>query len=187
MPLNYIPQILSIWIGKILHIPLVPMLYLGRLLNIIFCIFILYFCIKYIPIMKKIVFLIALFPMSMQLFTSVSADGSIICSGIALVSFVLYARKTMKRKINVKDISLLLLLCLMLAVSKPIYAFLCSIIFWIPKARFKSSKNKLLIISLIGIVTLSCILLKLFLSSTSEARFDSSPKLDILHQIHLIS
>lgn len=177
MPLNYMPQVLSIWIGKILHAPIVLMLYLGRLLNMIFCILILYFCIKYIPIMKKIVFLIALFPMSMQLFASVSADGSIICSGIALISFVLYARKTMKHIINNKDILLLLMLCLMLTVSKPIYAFLCLILFWIPKEKFKSNKNKLLIIGLIGIITLFCVLLRAFLSSANGARFDASTQI----------
>ena len=160
-PINYIPQIVGIWIGKILHLPLIPMMYLARLLNMIFCVVIIYFCIKYIPILKKMVFLIGMFPMTMQLFASVAADGSIICAGIALVTYVLYTRKTMKRKLKFWDFLLLLVLCLMLTMTKPIYALLCPIVFWIPKERFKSIKHKIWSILILGGVTLGLVIIKM--------------------------
>jgi len=179
-PFNYIPQVIGVWIGKFLHLPIIPIMYLSRLFNMVTCIIIIYFCIKYIPIMKKIVFLSALFPMSMQLFSSTSADGSIICASIALITFVLYARKTMKRLLNYKDVLLLIFICSVLVVSKPVYAFLCFILFWIPKKRFKSDKYKILTIFLIGTIVLALVLLRLFLSSTAEGRFDSAAQINFI-------
>lgn len=179
-PFNYLPQIVGIWIGRILHLPFVPIFYLSRLFNMIMCITVIYFCIKYIPIMKKLIFLVGLFPMTMQLFSSVSADGSIICAGMALITFVLYAQKTMKRRINIKDILLLTLICLTLVVSKPVYAFLCPILFWIPKERFKSIKHKYAIIILLGLFVLALVLLRLFVASSGEAKYDSSAQISFI-------
>ena len=183
-PINYIPQIVGIWIGKILHLPLIPMMYLARLLNMIFCVVIIYFCIKYIPILKKMVFLIGMFPMTMQLFASVAADGSIICAGIALVTYVLYTRKTMKRKLKFWDFLLLLVLCLMLTMTKPIYALLCPIVFWIPKERFKSIKHKIWSILILGGVTLGLVIMRLFLMPLTVDRFGAKDvQIDtIIHQ-----
>lgn len=173
--INYIPQTIGVWIGKILQLPFLPMMLISRLFNMVFCIFIIYLCIKYIPFMKKTVFLIALFPMTMQLFASVSADSSIICAGIALITYVLYARNGMKRKLNFWDFVLLLIICLTLVITKPVYALLCPIVFWIPKERFKSKNQKLISIFLLGGLTL-LVLVATRMSGVniSEGRFGST-------------
>ena len=179
-PLNYIPQAIGIWVGKILQLPLIPTMYLSRLFNMVFCITIIAFCIKHIPTMKKTIFLVGLFPMTMQQFSSVSADGSIICAGISLITFVLYSRKIMKRTINFKDISLLIMICLILVLSKPVYAFLCLLLFWIPTSKFKSKKHKIAIILLIGTIVFLLTLLRLFLSPVGDARFDSAAQINFI-------
>ena len=179
-PLNYIPQVVGVWVGKILHLPLIPTMYLSRLFNMILCIIIIYFCIKYIPIMKKITFLAALFPMSMQLFSSVSADGSIICAGFAIITFVLYSREKMKRLLNYKDVLLLIFICSVLVISKPVYAFLCPLLFWIPQKRFKSNRQKITIIFFIGAILLSLVLLRLLFAPIGEARFDSAAQINLI-------
>lgn len=160
-PFNYMPQIVGVWISKIFQIPVIPMFILCRILNMVFCTIIIYFCIKYIPVLKKMIFLIAFFPMTMQLFASISADGSIICAGMSLITYVLYARKTMKRKIGIWDFLLLLIICLVLAVAKPVYALLCPIVFWIPKERFKDMKWKIGSIFLLGGLTFAVVLTKI--------------------------
>lgn len=159
---NYLPQVSGILIGeKMLGLPIIPTMYFCRLLNMVCCVLALYLCIKYIPVMKKTVFLIGMFPMTMNLFASLSADGSIICAGIALITFVLYAREKMRRRLGWKDFLLLLFICLVLTVTKPIYAFLCLIVFWLPKERFKSNKQKMWFIVLLGGITLGCVLLQM--------------------------
>lgn len=171
---NYIPQALGIIVGKILHLPLIPMMILSRLFNMVFCVVMIFLCIKYIPALKKVIFLVALFPMTMQLFASVSADGSIICAGIGLISYVLYARKGMKRKLNFWDFALLLLICLALVMTKPVYAFLCPIVLWIPKERFKSVKQKMIFVFLLGFLTVATMMvLRMLTSFTMGNRFGS--------------
>lgn len=164
---NYIPQTLGILLGKIFQLPLVPMMYLSRICNLLFCILITYFCIKYVPAFKKVIFLVALFPMTMQLFASVSADGSIICAGLALVTFVLYARKGMKRLVNQKDLLLLLLSCLVLIVTKPVYALMCPLMYWIPDNKFRSRKQKIVVITILLLIVLSVLLAKFLLVPTN--------------------
>ena len=175
MPFNYVPQVVGVWIGRLLQLPFIPMMYISRLLNMIFCVVIIYFCIKYIPILKKVVFLVGLFPMVMQQFASVSADGSIICAGIALITYVLYARKSMKRQITFWDFLLLLITCLVLTITKPVYVFLCLIVFWIPKKSFKNSMvRKLVFIGCLGGLVLAMTLVKMILLPADGGRFGAA-------------
>ena len=180
-PFNYVPQTLGIWIGKILQLPLMSMMYLSRILNMAFCVTIIFFCIKHIPILKRTVFLIAMFPMTMQLFSSTSADGSIICAGIALISFFIYFYKTKNRQINTKNLILLFFICATLVITKPVYAFLCLILFFLPKSCFKSTTHKYCSILLIGAAILGLTILRLILA-TSEARYDSSMQINFITQ-----
>ena len=69
----------------------------------------------------------------------------------------------MRRKLKVWDFLLLLFMCLVLTMTKPVYAFLCLIVFWIPKERFKSIKCKLGWIFLLGGITLGMVLLRMVL------------------------
>ncbi len=168
---NYIPQTFGVIIGKILNIPIIPTMIISRIFNMASCIVALYFCIKYIPVMKKLIFLIAMFPMTMQLLSSVSADGSIICAGIALISFVFYFREEKEKSIGWKESLLLLLICIVLTVSKPVYAFLCPIVFWIPKERFLSHKRKNIAIFSIGAITILFVLFRMATSPLGSGRF----------------
>lgn len=156
---NYIPQVIGIWFGKITGLPLIPTAYIARLFNMVFCVMIVYFCIKYIPILKKFLFLLGFTPIAMQAFSSVSADGSIICGGLIIASFALYMIYGTKRLITKKDLLLLLTACLMLCVTKPVYAPLCFILFFIPKERFGNIKNKMFAIFGLGAITLSFVAL----------------------------
>ena len=154
---NYIPQIIGVWLGKLINLPLIPMMYLARIFNMVVCILGLYFCVKYIPIFKKVIFLVTFFPMTMQQISSVSPDGSIICAGMGIITFVLYARHKLKNRFNVKHYLLLIALSLILIMNKPVYVFLLPIWFWIPKNKFKSLGAKVGILS--SLLAIICILL----------------------------
>ena len=57
-PIDYTPQIIGMVIGRILNLPAIVILYLGRLFGLVSCITIIYFCLKHIPILKKSLFFI---------------------------------------------------------------------------------------------------------------------------------
>lgn len=179
LPFNYLPQIIGIWFGKILHLPLIPMMYLSRLLNVVFCVIVTYFCIKFCPVFKKAILLIALLPMTMHLFASVSADGSIICAGFALITFTLYMQKA-TRQLQFKDFVLLFFICATLTLSKPVYAPLCLILFWIPKARFSSVFRKFFSIIILGMIIFAILVISRLLYGSGSARFDAGEQISFI-------
>lgn len=146
----YTPHIIGMGLGKIFHLPFLVTAYLAKLFNLITCIVILYFCIKYIPFLKNIIFFIAFLPITMQAMSSLSADGFITVTAIALTSFVLYSIYSLKTPFTKKHYLLMLTLCFILSLSKVVYAFLCLLLFAIPKERFKNQKTKLITIFTIG-------------------------------------
>ena len=148
--IEYAPHVIGMGLGKILHLPFLITAYLAKLFHLVTCIVILYFCIKYIPFLKKFIFFIAFLPITMQAMSSLSADGFITVIAIALTSFVLYSTYTLKSPFTKKHYLLILALCFVLSLSKVVYAFLCLLLFAIPKERFKGSKNKIITIFLIG-------------------------------------
>ena len=166
-PINYAPHIAGMTLGKVLHLPIFITAYLAKLFNCIICILILYFCIKYIPFLKEFIFLIAFLPITMQAMTSLSADGFITVIAIALVSFILYATYSLKTKFTKKHFIILFALCLILSLSKIVYALLCLLLFTIPKARFGTNKRKLITIFSIGAICFVFLIIWFLLSSTT--------------------
>ena len=181
-PFNYIPQVVGVWIGKIFHLSLILTFYLCRFLNLALCIFVFYLCVKYSPLLKKVIFLVAFFPMTMHLFASVSADGSIICAGTALITFVLYSQNNPHQKFNIKKFLLLLAICAVLTITKPVYAPLCLALFWLPKEQFSSNKRRILTILSLGILVITLLLIKVALTQSGQ----SKPGVDTSTQISFI-
>ena len=173
-PIVYTPHIIGMGLGKILHLPFLITAYIAKLFNVLTCIFILYFCIKYIPFLKEFIFFTAFLPITMQAMTSLSADGFITVIAIALTSFVLYSIYTLKSPFTKKHYFIMLILCLILSLSKVVYAFLCLLLFAIPKARFKNQKIKLTFIFLVGGICAIALFSWLVLSALPIDAIDST-------------
>lgn len=170
-PINYIPQVIGVMIGKIFRMPMVAIVYLGRICNLAFCVAIIYLSLKYIPFGKKALFMIACLPVTMQAFASVSADGTIICASIALISFVLYQAygKPKKEKFAWWHYAMILALCVAITATKPVYAPICLLLFWIPKECFGGQKQKIIKILATGAATLALMILWFVLAANLQA------------------
>ena len=180
---SYFPQVTGLWIGKILHLPLIATTYLAKLLNLIVCILILYFSIKYIPILKNILFLLTFLPITMQAMASFSPDGLVIATATALISFVLYSIYTLKKPLSKKHFVFMFIVCLFLSMSKIAYAPLCLLLFAIPKERFGTTKKKILSIIGIGSIIFFILILWLILAPSMQSVSDSSAQIStILHR-----
>lgn len=144
-PISYIPQLVGITIGRLLKLSPLLILYLGRLTNLISYIALIYIAIKIMPFekWKAIIMIIALFPMSMDLAATVSPDAVIISATILAISYAMKL-KFKDEKINLKQISLLGLLCMIPTVCKIVYFPICLLVFMLPKDKFESKlKRKL--------------------------------------------
>ena len=86
----YIPQSLGIIIGKIFSLPILITAYLGRILNFISFILLIYFSIRYIPFLKKFIMFVSLLPITMQEAVSLSPDSITIGFAAFLFSYVMF-------------------------------------------------------------------------------------------------
>lgn len=179
-PVSYAPQIVGMGIGKILNFPILISSYIAKFANLFFCVFILYFCIKKTPILKNIIFLLAFLPISLQSMCSLSADGVIFVSAVALVCFILYSIYSRKTPFTKRHFFFMLILCILLMISKIVYAPLCLILFCIPKERFGNNRKKMSWIFGIGILVITVFLIWYFISPSLLPNTDPNAQISLI-------
>lgn len=141
--LNYLPHAIGIKIGSLLNLSPYIIGVLGRITNLLFCIGLISLAIAIIPICKKSLSIFLLAPSILAYFASMSADGVIIATSFLLISLVINYIYT-KKKLNIKNYMLLLLLVLFVSTCKVAYLPIIGIIILLPKDCFKDTKHKLL-------------------------------------------
>ena len=154
--LCYIPQAIGVFIGRILNLPIIIQVMLGKICNFAMFVTLTYLSIKYIPNKKNLMMFLCLIPMTMQEAASLSPDCMIIALSITLVSFVSWARVT-KKVFEKKHFIALSLLLIFLSVCKIVYLPFCFLILLIPKECYKNIKNKM-------IYTISILLISMIIS-----------------------
>lgn len=141
VPWLYLPSAAGLTIGRLLHLGTFPMLYLGRLFNLLTFALCVFFAIKKAPLGKMIFFAAALLPMTVQLAFSFSYDAVI--NGLAFLFVanclsLAYGTERIKRR----DIILLCVLGILLAPCKNgAYLPICFFSLIIPKRRFEAPKQ----------------------------------------------
>ena len=136
IPIPYLPQATGIAIGRLFDAPPLVLFYLGRLVNFLVWILLVYFAIKIIPVYKWLFLIIALLPMSVFEAASLSADAftnAISFFGIAFFMKYAFADKT---KIGYSTIAFMALVVLLISMSKSAYFLLALLFFLIPKDKF---------------------------------------------------
>lgn len=149
-PYLYLPSSLGITLARILRLGTVPLFYLGRLFNFMFFIFMTYIAIKKIPFGKIILFVVSLYPITMQQAVSFSYDA--VTNGLAFCFIgyclnVAYCEKMPTKK----DLVMLCLVGAFLAPAKNIYVGICLLLLLIPKEKFQSRKNKAIYLAVFAI------------------------------------
>lgn len=183
---NYIPQSLGILVGRILHLPIFLIAYLGRLFNFICFTILFYFAIKKIPFGKIFLFFIAFLPIVLQEAVSLSADCLAISISAAFISYVLYLAYDKNANLDKKNYLLLIVLMVIQSLCKIVYLPFCFLIFLIPKSKFKTKKDYLLktILPILVALVINIIWLKI----ASQYLIENNPGVNSGEQIqHIIS
>lgn len=155
-PINYLPQVIGVVIGRIFTTNSMVHLYMARLFNILSCITIMYFAIKVIPYGKNLLFLLSCIPITIEGVSTLSADGLLVATSFFFISYILYLCNLKDRKIGKKEISILLISAITISLSKTIYIVLLLLLIMIPKEKWKSNKQR--IISIFTIFMIAAIL-----------------------------
>lgn len=157
----YLPTSIGITIGRLMNLGFIPVLYLGRLLNYVFYIALIYFAIKIMPIAKILLFTIALLPMSIHQAASLSSDGVIMALAFFLIGYIVKMAYG-EEQIKILDIILICIAGGWLTLCKDgAYAPLVFLILLIPSHQFISKKYHVLSKAIV-----SCFILFLFIVNT---------------------
>jgi uncharacterized membrane protein len=144
-PVPYLPQAFGIALGRLLSLPPIILFYIGRLFNLAVWIALIQLAIRWIPLHKWVLALLALTPMSVFLGASLSADASTNALAFLLIAIILKFSFVGDEPLQNKDFALLFAVGILLSLSKQAYLFLGVLILLIPIERFGSLQRKLAI------------------------------------------
>lgn len=133
--ITHLPGAVGISIGRIFNMGSIPLIYLGRIANMLFYLILVYFAIKITPVGKMLFCAISMTPMMLELISSYSYDA--VVNGIAFLSIAYICSCIYeKEKIKVTDILILAILAALLAPCKIVYSLIFGLCIFIPKEKF---------------------------------------------------
>lgn len=136
-PLGYLPQVLGLRLGSLLHLSALADFYLARVFNLIASALLVALAIRIAPFGKIIFLLIGLLPMTLQQFASLSYDGLNIALCFLFIAYVLkLAAHQSGELLGTRELAGLFALGLLAFNAKLGYVGLSLLVFLIPAARF---------------------------------------------------
>ncbi len=166
-PLGYFPQALGIKVADTANLPVLWGFYFARLSNALLAIFLTYLAIKILPFGKIIFLLIALLPMTIQQYASISYDPLHI-SLIFLFSAYALNLSVNKSKISKKQMILLGLSAIFAANIKWGFLPVMILLFVLPENKFENSKKYWSYILSVIVIGATVFLLSQFNSISSD-------------------
>lgn len=159
----YIPNALVMKLCKIVHIPFVFTILMGKFVNLLMYSILIYFAIKIIPTGKKLVFAIGLLPSSMSLACQFSYDPTIIASCILATSFLI--KMYYDDQIRYNDLFIYIILIIWASLVKAVYCPLLLLPVFILNNKTKNKKIINICLVLIFLVLMSSFVLPTVLSA----------------------
>lgn len=141
-PLAYIPQAAGITLARLFHMGSIGLLYLGRLMNLIFYGGVVYLAMKRMPFGKEVMFGVAMLPMTLHLAGSMSYDVMILAMSFYFTAICLdlaFARD----RVRIWDVLLLAGIMAVLGPCKMVYGGIMGLCLLIPVKKFGGWKNYL--------------------------------------------
>ena len=166
-PIQMIPQGIGIFLARTMGLDVYVQAMFGRLGNLLFFIVMGYFAIKILPRKKYFLVILLLCPKVLYISSTMSGDVFVNMTTILFTSYILKLRAE-KKILTKKDIAVLLVLTPCIAVSKLVYFAICALVLIIPKECFKNKKQKVLFVSIVGIIMLVSMLTWVGLSGLKE-------------------
>ncbi len=138
-PVPYVPQVVGIETGRVLHLSPLLMFYLARIVNLGMFLILCFFAIKLLPFGKWCLAAIALLPTTLAQAASLSADS--VTNGLAFLTFsyFMYLYFTAK-KITLRRTLTLGGLLVLLALSKQTFFVFALLPFILPVKKFANKK-----------------------------------------------
>lgn len=137
---SYVPQALGITLARILNLNFASRILFGRIFNLIWSVLAVSLAIKWIPFGKKIMFGVAMLPMTLHELASNSYDAWIIAFSLLFIAYCMKLAYE-KERVENRDIAVLACLIGLLAPCKIIYTPLIGLCLLIPREKFGELKR----------------------------------------------
>ncbi|WP_024293352.1 DUF2142 domain-containing protein [Lacrimispora indolis] len=154
-PVVYLPQAIGISLARLLRLGYIPLVYLGRLFNLLAFAAMAALSVRIMPFKKELLMAVSCLPMTLHLAASFSYDTAFIGLSMVFLAWCFFLAFE-KEKVTVKDTVILALLLILLEPGKIVYLPVAGICLFIPASKFKSEKHYWIsVISVIGAVILA--------------------------------
>lgn len=167
---TYIPSAIAIKICKILKTPYTLLFHMGKIVNLLIYIVIMFYTIKNAKVGKKLLFVLSLLPTTIFLAAQYSRDA-IITAGIYLALSVFLNCYCDKEKMNQKNLIIFIASIIVASLSKAIYVPFLLLLLIMPSNKFENSRNakwiKLLVVVLL-FLAMSTFVFPAMTSSSSD-------------------
>ena len=155
---GYLPQAIGIFIAKLLDLNVIWMLWLARIGNLICYATLISLAIRRTPVLKIPMLAVACIPIAIYQSASASIDSMIIGLGILAISYFIYMIKADEKSIELKDVAIFTVICLLLGLCKLTYLAFIFLLFFVPRKNFNFKNvipvylGSISIVSLIGVL-----------------------------------
>lgn len=143
-PGTYLPQAVGIKIADLFTDRVLVLAYAGRICNWLVNGLLIALALRWLPAGKNLGFLLAMLPMSLQQFNSLSPDAFVFSLAMALTAFGLHMRFTRKAPMRACHYLMMYAMVFIICQCKVVYAPLCLLLFLIPRERFGGTKKYVL-------------------------------------------
>ncbi len=137
----YVPQCIGITIGRLFDFRVLYLMYMGRVVNLLFSIFLITLAIHYIPVFKWGIFLLGLMPMTLTQLASNSYDAFTIGLALLSISYFLHLQSSNVHKVSRKNLVILFATNILLAFCRPVYCCIGFMFILIPVLKIGSKKK----------------------------------------------
>ncbi len=141
MSLFYYPQSFGLFLGRCFNISIYGCVVLSRIINLMAFLGLAYIAIKITPILKNVLAVIALFPMTIYQAASMSPDSMLNGLCFLFIAMCLYYAYGDKENLTWKDALKLGVVLAVVFLSKYIYVCLGLLVFLIPSKKFGTKKD----------------------------------------------
>lgn len=172
---SYIPQSIGILLARIFTNRLAVVYYAGRLFNFLSAFALSVLALKKIPFGKKILFVIMVFPMTLQEMISLSPDALVNSLSFAFIAFILDCAYV-KSRVTKKDILIIGAMLSMISLCKVVYLVALFLVYIIPNYKLdKRDRYWLKVFVPLLAITLSLLSLagSAYTLANSHASYDS--------------
>lgn len=142
-PVSYLPQAIGIRIARFFTDNVSKIFYAGRFGNFLVSMLLCLWVVSMMPFGKRILFLIMMFPMSLQEMVSMAPDGFTIALSLAFLAYILRCCSN-GEELKKKNLIIISLMGFVFSLCKIVYVVLLLLVFLLPKDKFENVKKEMI-------------------------------------------